>query len=142
MNTREKRAQEKLRRERDEIIEECIRIRKNFVVIPIWHIAMVNLLLDKPPPDYKPPKKQKKIYLPTDDPDAKYIGMIIGPKGETQKKLEQKTNTKISIRGKGSAKVIWWSWHKSTNDVISKKESKSTLKINCTCWFSQKTKKM
>ena len=106
MNTREKRAQEKLRRERDEIIEECIRIRKNFVVIPIWHIAMVNLLLDKPPPDYKPPKKQKKIYLPTDDPDAKYIGMIIGPKGETQKKLEQKTNTKISIRGKGSAKVI------------------------------------
>ena len=32
--------------------------------------------------------------------------MIIGPRGTTQKMLEQKSGCKISIRGKGSSKVI------------------------------------
>ena len=40
------------------------------------------------------------------EPDSNYIGMIIGPRGTTQKSLEQKSGCKISIRGKGSTKVI------------------------------------
>lgn len=62
---------------------------------------------NKPPPDYKPPKKSRKIYLPNSlyEPDSNYIGMIIGPRGTTQKMLEQKSGCKISIRGKGSSKV-------------------------------------
>lgn len=37
----------------------------------------------RPPTDYKPPKKSKKIYIPSDDPENNYIAMIIGPRGCT-----------------------------------------------------------
>jgi splicing factor 1 len=38
-----------------------------------------------PPPDYKPPKKQKKIFVPDpDNPSVNFIGQIIGPSGTTQ----------------------------------------------------------
>ncbi len=44
-----------------------MKIKKNFV----------------PPPDYKPPKKSMKIYLPENamSVDANFMGKIIGPKG-------------------------------------------------------------
>ena len=63
------------------------------------------LKIFKPPADYKAPKKSKKIFLPeADGPDNQYIGMVLGPKGTTQKALEGKTGCKISVRGKGSSK--------------------------------------
>ena len=38
----------------------------------------------EPPPDYKPPKKQRKIYIPEpNNPSLNYIGQIIGPGGST-----------------------------------------------------------
>lgn len=46
---------------------------------------------------------KKKIYIPQDT-GVNYIGMIIGPKGLYQKRLEEETNCKILIRGKGSQK--------------------------------------
>ena len=56
-----------------------------------------------PPSDYKPPKKHKKIFIPDpDDPFVNYIGQIIGPGGQTQKKLEKESHCKIQIRGEGS----------------------------------------
>lgn len=39
-----------------------------------------------PPYDYKPPKKTKKIFVPTTEQDGifiNYIGQIIGPGGST-----------------------------------------------------------
>ena len=48
INTREQRYKENMLREKHILIEECLRINKSFV----------------PPSDYKPMKKQKKIYLP------------------------------------------------------------------------------
>jgi splicing factor 1 len=33
-----------------------------------------------------------------------FIGLIIGPRGNTQKRMQKETNTKIAIRGKGSVK--------------------------------------
>lgn len=37
-----------------------------------------------PPADYKPPKKQKKVYIPDpDNPSVNFIGLIIGPSGTT-----------------------------------------------------------
>jgi len=45
---------------------------------------------------------RKKIFFPPDG--TNYIGLIIGPKGTYQKKLEQETGCKILIRGKGSSK--------------------------------------
>jgi hypothetical protein len=44
-----------------------------------------------------------KIFLPKFH-GINYVGLIIGPKGIYQKKLEEKTGCKILIRGKGSHK--------------------------------------
>jgi splicing factor 1 len=50
-------------------------------------------------------KRTQKIPIPIDDhPGYNFIGLIIGPRGKTQKELESKTNCKIAIRGKGSVK--------------------------------------
>ena len=57
--------------------------------------------------DYKPPKKIKKVYIPdSENPACNYIGLIIGPRGMTQKSLESKSGCKISIRGKNASRVI------------------------------------
>lgn len=47
INTRDQRHKENLYKEKNNLIEECIRIKQTFV----------------PPTDYKPHKKHKKIYL-------------------------------------------------------------------------------
>ena len=48
-------------------------------------------------------KIKKKIPLPKNT-GVNYIGMLIGPKGLYQKKLEEESGCKILIRGKGSQK--------------------------------------
>lgn len=50
-------------------------------------------------------KRSRKIRLPVEDhPTYNFIGLIIGPRGKTQKEMESKTGCKIAIRGKGSVK--------------------------------------
>lgn len=50
-------------------------------------------------------KRMAKIPIPIHDhPNYNFIGLIIGPRGKTQKELESKTGCKIAIRGKGSVK--------------------------------------
>lgn len=50
-------------------------------------------------------KKEAKFYIPyREHPGYNFIGLIIGPRGNTQKRLERETGTKIAIRGKGSVK--------------------------------------
>jgi len=50
-------------------------------------------------------KRSKKIPIPVEQhPTYNFIGLIIGPRGKTQKELEAKTGCKIAIRGKGSIK--------------------------------------
>ncbi|XP_016564945.2 splicing factor-like protein 1 [Capsicum annuum] len=89
VNTREYRAREKLNRERQEIISQIIKKNPAF----------------KPPADYRPPKLQKKLYIPMKEyPSYNFIGLIIGPRGNTQKRMEKETGAKIVIRGKGSIK--------------------------------------
>ena len=46
-------------------------------------------------------KIKKKIYIPQNT-GVNYIGMLIGPKGLYQKRLEEETGCKILIRGKNS----------------------------------------
>ena len=59
----------------------------------------------KPPPDYKPEKLYQKIFVPLKEyPTFNFIGLIIGPRGRTQKRLEKETGCKIAVRGKGSMK--------------------------------------
>ncbi|XXG88157.1 hypothetical protein AAC387_Pa12g0403 [Persea americana] len=89
INTREYRARERLTRERQEIISQLIKENPVF----------------KPPADYRPPKLQKKLYIPMKEyPGYNFIGLIIGPRGNTQKRMERETGGKIVIRGKGSVK--------------------------------------
>ncbi len=50
-------------------------------------------------------KRSRKIRIPVEDhPTYNFIGLIIGPRGKTQKEMESKTGCKIAIRGKGSVK--------------------------------------
>lgn len=57
------------------------------------------------PPGFVRRKRTKKIYIPVDEhPTYNFIGLIIGPRGKTQKEMELSTNCKIAIRGKGSIK--------------------------------------
>jgi hypothetical protein len=50
-------------------------------------------------------KRTKKIPIPIEKhPNYNFIGLIIGPRGKTQKELENKTGCKIAIRGRGSVK--------------------------------------
>lgn len=44
----------------------------------------------KPPADYKPEKKYRKLRIPLEDyPGYNFIGLIIGPRGNTQKRMER-----------------------------------------------------
>ena len=48
-------------------------------------------------------KIKRKIYVPKDS-NFNYTGLIIGPKGSNQKRLEEETGCKILVRGRGSQK--------------------------------------
>ena len=43
----------------------------------------------------------KKLFIPEIE-NYNFIGLILGPRGSTQRELEKKSGCKISIRGKGS----------------------------------------
>ena len=58
--------------------------------------AILNALQDSS-------KIKRKIYLPRNT-GVNYIGLLIGPRGLYQKRLEEESGCKILIRGKGSQK--------------------------------------
>jgi splicing factor 1 len=91
LNPRENRLKERHLRERQLLIAEVLRMDPDYL----------------PPPDYKPPKKTARIYLPVPkegDLPINYVGQIIGPQGSTLKKLEKESKCKIKLRGAGSEK--------------------------------------
>ncbi|KAH7360302.1 hypothetical protein BKA65DRAFT_492807 [Rhexocercosporidium sp. MPI-PUGE-AT-0058] len=90
VNTREYRYRKRLEDERHKLIEKAMK------VIPNYH----------PPQDYRrPTKTQEKVYVPVNDyPEINFIGLLIGPRGNTLKKMETESQAKIAIRGKGSVK--------------------------------------
>ncbi|XP_020260535.1 branchpoint-bridging protein-like [Asparagus officinalis] len=88
INTREARLRSKLMKQRQEIIKDLMKSNPNF----------------KPPPDYKTNKLRKKVYIPVrENPGYNFIGLILGPRGKTQKQMEEETGAKIVLRGKGSS---------------------------------------
>ncbi|CEG49848.1 branchpointbridging protein [Plasmopara halstedii] len=88
-NTREVRMRVELEKCRRETIDELVKINPLF----------------QPPADYTRQKLHRKIYIPIREfPSYNFIGLIIGPRGNTQKRMERETNCKIAIRGKGSVK--------------------------------------
>lgn len=50
----------------------------------------------KPPADWKAPKAERKLVIPAKDyPGFNFIGLILGPRGNTQKRIQRETNTKV-----------------------------------------------
>lgn len=48
---------------------------------------------------------KKKVYIPIREyPDVNFLGLLIGPRGRTQKELEARTGARILVRGRGSQK--------------------------------------
>ncbi|KAG0365223.1 hypothetical protein BGZ54_006747 [Gamsiella multidivaricata] len=90
VNTREYRYRKKLEDERHQLIEGAIKKYPDF----------------RPPSDYKrPTKTMDKVYIPVKEfPEINFIGLLIGPRGNTLKKMEGESGAKISIRGRGSVK--------------------------------------
>ena len=61
----------------------------------------------KPPADYRAPniRLHEKVWIPQEEhPEINFVGLLIGPRGNTLKALEQETGARIIIRGKGSIK--------------------------------------
>ncbi|XXG99959.1 hypothetical protein Hte_006300 [Hypoxylon texense] len=95
VNTREYRYRKRLEDERHKLVEKAMK------TIPNYH----------PPQDYRrPTKTQEKVYVPVNDyPEINFrsltkVGLLIGPRGNTLKKMESESGAKIAIRGKGSVK--------------------------------------
>lgn len=90
-NTRQQRVKEKLLLERQQLILRAMRMYPGF----------------KAPADYVPIslKKWKRIYFPIEKhSDINFLGLVVGPRGMNQRKMEKETGCKISIRGKGAHK--------------------------------------
>ena len=57
------------------------------------------------PESYAPPKVTRKIFVPVaKHPGYNFFGLIIGPRGNTQKQMQRDFGVKIVIRGRGSEK--------------------------------------
>eukprot|EP00227_Mantoniella_beaufortii_P017484 CAMPEP_0197583056 /NCGR_PEP_ID=MMETSP1326-20131121/6090_1 /TAXON_ID=1155430 /ORGANISM="Genus nov. species nov., Strain RCC2288" /LENGTH=398 /DNA_ID=CAMNT_0043147225 /DNA_START=182 /DNA_END=1375 /DNA_ORIENTATION=+ len=88
-NTRDQRMWDKWDAERREVVQETLKCD------PLY----------KPPHGHRALVKEVRLYIPAkENPGYNFIGLIIGPRGNTQKRLEGETGAKIVIRGKGSEK--------------------------------------
>ena len=59
-----------------------------------------------PPKDYvRPTNFQEKYYIPVEQyTGVNFVGLLLGPRGNTLKKLQEESKCKIAIRGRGSVK--------------------------------------
>lgn len=89
-NTREYRTTAILEKERDVLVDSAVNTIKNYM----------------PPADYsKPTKTSEKLYIPVKDyPDINFVGLLLGPRGNTLRQLQEDSGAKLAIRGKGSVK--------------------------------------
>jgi splicing factor 1 len=54
-------------------------------------------------------KITRKLYIPEKQyPGYNFVGLIIGPRGNTHRRMEQETNCKIAIRGKVRRRDSSW----------------------------------
>lgn len=92
-NTREVRYRKKLEDERVKLVDKQIKLDPNY----------------RPPAEYAAAKRnskpQEKVYLPIKEfPEINFFGLLVGPRGNSLKKMEKESGAKISIRGRGSVK--------------------------------------
>ncbi|KAJ6836763.1 branchpoint-bridging protein-like [Iris pallida] len=99
INSREIRLRETLNLQRQMIISELIQKNPSYIPPPDWK----NPNRSNNPTLTPIPKFCKKLYIPSKEyPEYNFAGLIIGPRGNTQKRMEKETGAKICLRGKGS----------------------------------------
>ncbi|KAJ7746632.1 hypothetical protein B0H16DRAFT_1556557 [Mycena metata] len=92
-NTREVRYRKKLEDERIRLVDRAMKNDPNF----------------RPPVEYHQQKRSQRpserVYIPVKEfPEINFFGLLVGPRGNSLKKMERESGAKISIRGKGSVK--------------------------------------
>ena len=117
-NTRDQRLRDRYTREKQEIVVEISRINPDFDASAVGAVLTFKRTAKFPIPWREYPEYKSRAILLSPPPTPlllphpclidcyryNFIGLIIGPRGTTQKRLEKETNTKIAIRGKGSVK--------------------------------------
>lgn len=90
INTREQLYKKKLMNERFKLVEVVSKL------IPGYSA----------PKDYKRPTTfQEKYYIPVSQyPQINFVGLLLGPRGKTLRKMQEDSGCKIAIRGRGSVK--------------------------------------
>lgn len=90
INSRESRAIDTLEKERHTLVELAVTSVKNY----------------DPPSDYKKAgKTTEKLYIPVQEhPEINFVGLLLGPRGNTLRQLQEDSGAKLAIRGKGSVK--------------------------------------
>ena len=89
INTIENRAKNSVLMEKNYLIEESQKMNVGFMT----------------PFDWKSMKKTTKIFFPEIDvPELNFVSMVLGPKGRTQKLLEELSNCRISVKGRLASK--------------------------------------
>lgn len=92
-NTRDIRYRKKLEDERTRLVDRAMKSDPNF----------------RPPADFAAQRRNNKptdkVYIPVKEfPEINFFGLLVGPRGNSLKKMERESGAKISIRGKGSVK--------------------------------------
>ena len=87
------RYRKKLEEERNRLIDNAMKKNPEF----------------KPPADFKKTKYSEKVWIPQEEfPHINFMGQLLGPRGNTLKKLEQDCGgVKVFIRGKGYVFVLF-----------------------------------
>ncbi|KAE8229892.1 hypothetical protein CF326_g5123 [Tilletia indica] len=92
-NTREVRYRKKLEDERVDLIDRQMKLDPNYRPPAEYHAARRNM------------RPQEKVYLPLKEfPEINFFGLLVGPRGNSLKRMERESGAKISIRGRGSVK--------------------------------------
>ncbi|WVQ65790.1 branchpoint-bridging protein [Kwoniella botswanensis] len=92
-NTREIRYRKKLEDEKARLVDRAMKSDPNF----------------RPPAEMQNRrgggKPSDKVYIPVKEfPEINFFGLLVGPRGNSLKRMERESGAKISIRGKGSVK--------------------------------------
>ncbi|KAK2983265.1 hypothetical protein RJ640_009279 [Escallonia rubra] len=96
INTREVRCRKKLLCERSRIISKLIKEDPTFQKPP-----------NRNPAKLVTSKLVKKLYIPVKEfPTYNFVGIILGPRGNTHKRMEKESGAKILLRGKGAVSKV------------------------------------
>lgn len=91
INTREDRYRKKYNQERDELLSDTLKMVPGYCA-PFWL--------------KKPSRLVRKLMIPVDErPDINFIGLLIGPRGNTLRRITRESGAKVGIRGRGSVKT-------------------------------------